>query len=187
MENLVDSDLIRGILEVYAHEAVRVFRLEVQRAGLEATGEMLNSIRFAAIEKGKDFISAKIEYSEVYRLKDMKSLRYTSIPPASVFEAWVRKKKKPIYFTKIPGYKDNSETVRQFKAGLLSSEDRDQMLDRIAAAMTFYYRRRPNVKRGYRGIYNDPLNKYVLPRFWDDLHQNAGMHALVQFRAIFND
>lgn len=173
MENLVDSDVIKTILERYADEAVRVFKREAQRAGLVSSGEMLNSIKESAMQKGQDFISARVEYDEVFRLKDVKLLRYTTVPPVEPIREWVERNLSK--FPRVPGYKDASK---------LSNEKK---IKRISSAIVFKLQREPNVKRGYRGIYNEPFTKEVLPRFFRDLRENAGAHALTTFRAIFND
>lgn len=173
MENLVDSPVIQSILETYAEEAVRVFKRETQRAGLVSSGDMLNSIRESALLKGQDFISARVEYNEVFRLKDIKLLRYTTVPPVEPIREWVERNLSK--FPRVPGYKDSSK---------ISTEKK---IERISAAVVFKMQREPNVKRGYRGIYNEPFTKEVLPRFFRDLRENAGAHAMTTFRAIFND
>ena len=183
MENLLDNPVIQNIIENYQNEAVRVFKREVKASGKVWTGDMLNSIRASAIERASDFISAKIEYSEVLRLKDVKQLNFSTIPPydkktvrgnSSILE-WVRGNFEG--FSYVPGYKGKDP----------SEVDHEIAVKRITGAVVFSLRREPNVKRGYRGIYNEPLTKDVLPRFWRDLRENAGAHALSNFRQIFQD
>ena len=175
MENLVDNPVIQNILENYQNEAVRIFKREVKLAGKVWTGDMLNSIRATAIEKGIDFLTATIEYSEVLRIKDVKQLNFTTVPPRGPIERWVEGNLGSFSF--VPGYAGKSP----------SEVPTDVAVKRITSAMVFALRREPNVKRGYRGIYNEPLTKGVLPRFWRDLRQSAGAHALTNFRQIFQD
>jgi len=175
MENLLDNPVIQNIIENYQNEAVRVFKREVIASGKVWTGDMLNSIRASAIEKASDFISAKIEYSEVLRLKDVKQLSFSTVPPRGPIQSWVESNLGQFAF--VPGYPGKSP----------SEVPSDVAVKRITSAMVFHLRREPNVKRGYRGIYNEPLTKDVLPRFWRDLRENAGAHALTNFRQIFQD
>ena len=183
MENLVDNPIIQNLLENYQNEAVRVFKREVKNSGKVWTGDMLNSIRASAIERGKDFLTASIQYSEVLRLKDIKQLNFTTIPPhdsqkgngKNSIQQWVESNLG--FFSFVPGYKGKHP----------DDIDEDIAIKRITGAVVFSLRREPNVKRGYRGIYNEPLTKDVLPRFWRDLRQSAGAHALTNFRQIFQD
>jgi hypothetical protein len=44
----------------------------------------------------------------------------------------------------------------------------------------------PNVKRGYRGVYNDPLKNDILPKFFFELRRHAGAGAIQDLTMNFS-
>lgn len=173
-ESILDNPVFGEILQRYINEAERVFRREVAAQGLVLTGDMLNSIRSSAVEHGESFIQASVHYNALLRLKDMRQLNYTRMPPFAAMVKFVEAV-GPDQFPHVPGY----PKVRP--ASYITT------VERIAAGVMRYFRREPNVKRGYRGVYNDPLKNTILPEFFDELRRHAGSTALAELRLQFRE
>lgn len=173
-ESLSQNPIIEKILHDYANRCEVVFRREVQANNKVLTGELLASIRTGAVERGAGFIEAHIHYDALLRIRDMKTLNYKTVPPIGAMVQFVEKTgvdKFPI----VHGYPDkrpDSYTATVY---------------RIATSLQYHFKRSPNVKRGYRGLYNDPLRKEILPKFYYELRQDAGAFALSTFRDYFQN
>lgn len=174
MNEFMESDVFRHILDRYIKEAEQVFKREVASSGLVMTGELISSIQAVGTEAGKDFVRGHVYFDMLLRIKDMKALQYLTIPPLSPMRIVAQQivDRNEVY--RVPGYKD----------GKMPSSD-TILVDRLAWALRMHFKRSPNVRRGYRGIYNDPLRYQVLPYFFHDLRQAAGATALSQFRLMF--
>lgn len=173
-DSILDNPVFGEILQRYITEAERVFRREVAAQGLVLTGDMLNSIRASSVERGQGFIQASVHYNALLRLKDMRQLNYTRMPPFAAMVKFVEAV-GPDQFPHVPGYH------KARPASYLIA------VERIAAGVMRYFRREPNVKRGYRGVYNDPLKNTILPEFFDELRRHAGATALAELRLQFRE
>jgi hypothetical protein len=174
-DSILDNPVFGEILQRYITEAERVFRREVAAQGLVLTGEMLNSIRSSAVERGQGFVQAAVHYNALLRLKDMRQLNYTRMPPFAAMVKFVEAV-GPDQFPRVPGYPDGMRPASYTVT-----------VERIAAGIMRYFRREPNVRRGYRGVYNDPLKNTILPEFFEELRQHAGATALTELRLQFRD
>ena len=172
MTSIVESPVFEEILRRYVSMSERVFKDAVESSGKVLTAEMLNSIKAGAIERGKGFISGHVHFDAILRIKDMKTLNYSTVPPFQAMANFVDKV-GPEKFAYVPGYENKPRPSREIQ------------VKRIAGGLQNHFRRVPNVKRGYRGLYNEPLTKQILPLFFNDLRQSAGAGALGEFRAMF--
>jgi hypothetical protein len=174
MDTFEGSPVLQKVLNDFMRGAVISFKLAAQRENKVLTGDMLNSIRAGALEVGKGFVVAHVYYSELLRIKDMKVLNYSRTPPLAAMREYVEKVGISNFGT-VPGYaygvKPSSET---------------EAIERVAWGLKMSRKVYPNVKRGYRGLYNDPLKNEILPRFYDDMNQASGAFALGSFRLMFN-
>lgn len=171
-ESLANNPILEKILQDYADRCEVVFRREVQANNKVLTGELLASIRSGAVTRGAGFIEAHVHYDALLRIRDMKTLNFTTVPPIDAMVRFVEKV-GPDKFPIVHGYPDkrpDSYTATVY---------------RIATSLQYHFKREPNVKRGYRGLYNDPLRKEILPKFYYDLRQDAGAFALSSSRDYF--
>lgn len=76
-ESLIENPVFWEILRRYVQRAEQVISREVSAQGLVLTGEMLNSIKAAAVEKGTGWIQADVYYEALLRIKDLKTLNYS--------------------------------------------------------------------------------------------------------------
>ncbi|GAB3802976.1 hypothetical protein GCM10028819_32160 [Spirosoma humi] len=165
-----NRDAIR-ILDAYIEKAKELFIKRAQDAGLELTGELLNSFKtFAAVE-ANGYIEARLTMSPLARIKDLQSLNYARTPPLSAMirmvEQNLEKHGRGYFYKGVPGY----------PAGVWPASE-TQAIERIAWGYKMALKRHPNVKRGYRGMYSDPLLQDVLPYLFRDLLEAAGHTAL---------
>jgi hypothetical protein len=175
MEDFENSAVLKKVLNDFVNLAERRFREAIVREGKVLSGELLNSIREGAIEEGQGFISAHVNFSEILRIKDMKSLNFTRTPPIQAMREYVEKVGISNFGT-IPGYKFGDRPPTETEA-----------IERVAWGLKMAKKTIPNVKRGYRGIYNDELKNYILPKFYDDMSKSTQAFALTQIRIMFND
>lgn len=175
MADILDNPVFEEILLRYVNLAEQKFKQALDASGLVLTGELQNSIRASALERGTNFIQGHIYYSSLLRLKDMKQLNYTRMPP---FRAMVKfvESVGPERFPFVPGYPSGIRPASYTVA-----------VERIAAGIMRQFKREPNVKRGYRGVYNDPLKNDILPNFFEDLRTHAGQLAMEQLSLNFKD
>ncbi len=175
MEDFENSEVLKKVLNDFINLAEKRFREAIHREGLVLSAEMINSIRAGAVEEGQGFIGCHVYYSEVFRLKDVKQLNYQRTPPLAAMRDYVEKVGIE-NFSFIPGYKNGDRPPTETEA-----------IERVAWGLKTARKNIPNVKRGYRGIYNDELKNYILPKFYDDMSKSTQAFALTQLRIMFND
>lgn len=175
MEDFANSEVLKKVLTDFTELAERRFKEAAMREGKVLTGDMLNSIKAGAIEVGAGFITAHVSYSEIFRLKDVKTLNYTRTPPIQAMREYVESVGINNFGT-IPGYPYGIRPATETEA-----------IERVAWGLKMSRKTTPNVKRGYRGLYNDELKNYILPKFYDDMSKSTQAFALTQIRLMFND
>lgn len=174
METLAqDSELLR-IFDGYIAEAERVFRRRIMDEGVVLTGETLDSFRTEAATAAGGYIEAKLHAAGTFRMKDLRSMDYARMPPQAGLENFVEKVGVD-KFLYVPGYKKGTRPISDTVA-----------CERIAWGIRMMRRKYPNVKRGYRGIYSDPLLTEILPKFYSDLRTAANTTAMRQVKILFN-
>lgn len=173
-DSILENPIFAEILKKYVDEAEKVFRREVNAQGIVLTGAMLNSIKSGAVERGKDYIKASVHYDMLLRLKDLKQLNFERMPPLSPFIKYVERVGVSA-FPYIPGY-PKGLTPRSYTATVI----------RIAEGLRHAIKKEPNVKRGYRGVYNDPLKNDILPKFFFELRRHAGAGAIQELTMNFS-
>jgi len=154
--------------KLYTELAARIekqLKQAVQEANLNDTGDLVNSIRAGSVKIGDKTISTSVVFSALLRLKDMKNLSYSTIPPLAPLIDWVERIGLS-NFVYVPGY---SKGVKK----LTESEQ----IFRIASGIQYHLKASPNVKRGYRGIYNDELFKKIIPEFIEALRASSEVWA----------
>ena len=173
MEAFEDSAVLKKVLQDFVQHTENTLKTAAMREGKVLTGEMLSSIRAGAVEQGKGFITAHVYYSEILRIKDVKSLNYSRTPPLAAMREYVEAVGISNFRT-IPGY----------PYGVMPATE-TEAIERVAWGLKMSRKVYPNVKRGYRGIYNDELKNTILPKFYDDLKTAAGAFTLGEFRLMF--
>jgi len=174
-ESLIDRINIEGLLNKYVQVAERAFRSRVEEANLNLSGELLSSFRTEAAVAAQGFVEARLKMAGYARFKDLRRMDYFRSPPVSVLEYFVEKVGVE-QFAFVPGYGNGTRPATEI-----------QSIERIAWALKMVRHRYPSVKRGYRGIYSDPLLKDVLPNLFFDLKQQAGLTALRQLKLTFTN
>ncbi len=174
-ESILDNPVFEEILQRYVNLAEEKFQQALASSGLVLTGELQDSIRSSALERGAGYIQGHIYFKSLLRIKDMKQLNYTRMPPFLAMVKYVESV-GPDKFAFVPGY----------PAGVRPASYTDTV-ERIASGLMRHYKREPNVKRGYRGVYNDPLKNDILPQFFYDLRTHAGLTAMQTLSLNFKD
>ncbi|GAB2798743.1 hypothetical protein GCM10027275_50450 [Rhabdobacter roseus] len=173
MADFEDSPILHKLLQDFTKRVERGLQDAVRREGVVLTGELLHSIRAGSVTQGKGWISAHIYYSDLLRIKDMKVLNYSTIPPLGPLARWVEQVGTG-RFAYVPGY----------PAGVRPATEIETIY-RIAAGIQHHLRATPNVQRGYRGIYNETLKYNLIPQFYEDMRAAANVWAAQQFRDAF--
>lgn len=155
-ETVLEHPVINLLLDQFVHRLEKAFEKTVEREGLVSTGELLNSIRAEGVKTASNFISAHVSYSDLLRVKDMKKLTYTTIPPLAPLLEWVERVGVD-KFAYVPGFAPGKKSKSEI-----------QNIYRIGHGLRYHLRASPNVERGYRGIYNDPMKNELLPDFYND-------------------
>ncbi|UHG93383.1 hypothetical protein [Spirosoma oryzicola] len=166
------------ILDTYIEKAKELFIRRAQDAGLNLTGELLHSFRTFAAQEAGSYVEARLTMSPLARIKDLQSLNYARTPPLSAMVRMVEnnlaKYGRAHFYKGVPGYP---------KGVWPASET--QAIERIAWGYKMALQRFPNVIRGYRGMYSDPLLKDVLPYLFRDLVEAAGHTAMKGMKLAF--
>ena len=174
MAELAEDATLRQLLDKYIEEAEKAFQRRIVAEGLVLTGELLNSFRRMAAQAGQGYIEARLDAAGYLRIKDLRSMNYARMPPQAALEAFVEKVGVD-KFAYVPGYprgvRPASDTIA---------------VERIAWGIRQNLRKYPNVKRGYRGIYSDPLLNDVLPKFYSDWKTAAFTTALRGVKLLFS-
>ncbi|GAB3790182.1 hypothetical protein GCM10028818_59930 [Spirosoma horti] len=163
------------ILEGYILKAEEAFKARAIAAGLPLTGEMLDSFRRYAAVEGNGYVEARLEMVDYFRLKDLRSMKYTRTPPLAAMEAFVEALGLN-KFAFIPGYPQGIKPATEMAA-----------IERIAWGIKMNKQRHPNVSRGYRGIYSDPLLSDVLPYLFRDLTDQSNITAMRGIKLLFSE
>ncbi|MDR6195923.1 hypothetical protein [Siphonobacter sp. SORGH_AS_0500] len=150
-----------------------VFVRAVESSGLVVSGELRDSIRAQAVEHGKGFIRGSVVFSELMRIKDMKELRYTTVPPLTAMVNFVEKVGIG-KFHFVPGYGHGVRPVSEHAAVM-----------RVARGLQFHFKSYPNVTRRYRGIYNEQLKNEILPTFFSEMQLAASQFVQQQTKELF--
>lgn len=172
MADFEDSPILTKLLEDFVRRVEFALKDAVNREGVVDTGDLVDSIKAGTVNRGKGWISAHVSFSELLRIKDMKVLNYGSVPPIRPISDWVERTGVS-RFAYVPGYK---------KGGPQTEIER---IDRIARGIQYYLRATPNIRRGYRGIYNDQLKLFLIPQFYEDMRAAANLYAAQAFREAF--
>ena len=154
--------------KLYAELAVRIeknFKDAVIREGLTDTNELLDSIKAGTVLVGDKTISTAVVFSALLRIKDMKRLNYSTIPPLAPLIDWVERTGLS-NFAYIPGY----------PSGVRRATESEQIY-RVAKGIQYNLKAKPNITRGYRGIYNDDLYKKIIPEFIETLRASSVLWA----------
>jgi hypothetical protein len=154
--------------KLYAELAVRIeknFKDAVIREGLTDTNELLDSIKAGTVRVGDKTISTAVVFSALLRIKDMKRLNYSTIPPLAPLIDWVERTGLS-NFAYIPGY----------PTGVRRPTESEQIY-RVAKGIQYNLKAKPNITRGYRGIYNDDLYKKIIPEFIETLRASSVLWA----------
>ena len=173
MADFEDSPVLAHLLEDFVKRVERAFKDAVDREGVIQTGDLLDSIRAGSITRGKGWISGLVYYSDLLRIKDMKVLNYSTIPPLQPLMDWVERTGVN-NFAYVPGYQNGKQPPTDI-----------EKIHRIASGIQYYLKATPNVRRGYRGIYNDPMRLLLIPQFYEDMRAAANVWAAQQFREAF--
>lgn len=172
-EWLTSNREVAKILEAYINRAELAFKARIQAAGKVLTGELLRSFRADTATIGEGYIAARLELAATGRLLDLRRMNYSRTPPLLAMENYVEKVGVG-NFAYVSGYPAGRFPATEAKA-----------VERIAWAYKMSLARRPNVVRGYRGIYSDPLLSDVLPYLFRDLAAATNQTASRAFKVAF--
>ncbi|MEZ0484296.1 hypothetical protein [Fibrella aquatica] len=173
-EQFVEAERIARILNAYLQKAEDAFQRRISSQGLVLTGEMLSSFRQYAAERAEGYVEAKLGMVGYVRIKDLKSLNYTRTPPLRAIMDFVEKVGVS-KFAYVPGYPQGVQPGSEAKT-----------IERIAWGIKMNMQRNPNVKRGYRGIYADPLLSEVLPNLFRDLTDDTNRTVMLGVKQLFS-
>lgn len=154
MADINPNPVIEKVWKDLIKMTVSVLRDTVRREGITASGSLLASIEEGAVDASKGWIEGSVYYDALLRIKDMKTLHYTSIPPLAPIMEWVESQginKFPF----VPGYPNGVKKANETST-----------IMRIAEGIRWNLKAYPNVRRNHRGVYNDPLKEIILPEFW---------------------
>lgn len=141
------NEHLRVALEKAVDEAVIDMKRSIQAANLVLTGEMLSSFTVGATKAVNDHISKQIDMVGYVRISDLRSRNYVRTPPIEAMEYFVKSAGVHSFYY-VPGYPD----------GKWPSND-EIAVRRIASAIKKSFKRLPDRKRGYRGIYSKRIGK----------------------------
>ena len=174
--DLVQPERLARILEAYTQKAEDAFKRRIQSQGIVLTGEMLDSFRTYAAERGDGYVQTRLSMVGYTRIKDLRSMNYSRTPPLQVLEDFVEKVGIG-QFAYVPGYP--TKNLRRPASDTAA-------IERIAWAIKINRKRHPNLKRGYRGIYSDPLLTEVLPNLFRDLTDETTRTAMLGVKLLFS-
>lgn len=172
-EWLISNRDAAKVLDQYILQAEKAFISRIQAAGLNLTGELLSSFRHETAIIAEGYVSAKLQMAGYGRIRDLRRMNYSRTPPLIAMESYVEKV-GAANFVKVPGYPAGRFPATEAKA-----------VERISWALKMKFRSMPNVVRGYRGIYSDPLLKDVLPYLFSDLATACNLTASRAFKVAF--
>lgn len=158
---------LKEALDKAVNAAVFEMKRRAKAANLFLTGDMIDSFRAEAAEVTKDYFSKQINMSGYVRMKDLRSMHYVRTPPLDSMEYYVKAIGVHNFYY-VPGYSEGKRPTSDEVA-----------VARISWALKMKYKRLPNRKRGYRGIYSD-----VVRHTLDTLKSNArhvGMKFAIDF------
>lgn len=170
----VQPERVAKLLDAYIQKAEDAFKSRISSQGIVLTGEMLSSFRQYAAERADGYVEARLSMVGYTRIKDLRSMNYSRTPPLRAIEDYVEAVGVD-KFAYVPGY---PKGVRPASATIA--------IERIAWAIKMSRKRQPNVKRGYRGIYSDPLLTEVLPNLFKDLTEDTGRTAMLGVKLLFS-
>lgn len=150
VHTMFSNEHLRIVLEKYVSEAVDEMQRRIRSADLVMTGEMLSSFRVASTETGKDYIAKQISMVDYVRIRDLRSMHYVRTPPLDSMEYFVKSMGVHRFYY-VPGYENGNMPA-----------DEDIAVRRIAWAIKMSIKRKPDVKRGYRGIYSASVRKAMM-------------------------
>lgn len=136
-----------SIIDDLAADGLQVFQRAIEKAGLVLSSELLNEWS-SVVSKSDDLLAVEWQFNMYGRFKDMKSLRYTQMPPIEAFEKFVEKVGVD-KFAWVPGY-DSKQSVPTEIA-----------INRIAWGIAKHRMAVPVVKRSGPGWYNENVMKLV--------------------------
>lgn len=165
MAEFESNPILNKLYEQLAERIEKNFKDNVLREGLVSSTDLVNSIKAGKIQVGSKMISTSVVFSALLRIKDMKSLNYSTIPPLAPLVEWVERKGLS-KFSYVPGY-----------SGKISKASDIDKIYRISAGIQYHLKASPTVRRGYRGIYNDDLYRRIIPEFIETLRASSEMWA----------
>lgn len=160
-----DSEIPAKLLADFADRVVDALKSAVRSEGLVLSGDLERSIRAGAVTRAKGVIEAKVEYMDLLRIKDIKTLQYFTIPPIRPLAEWVERVGVE-RFAYVPGYTDGDRPKTEIET-----------IYRIAKGIQYNLKARPNVQRGNRSIYNATIYRDLIPNFLDDMRAAALAYA----------
>jgi hypothetical protein len=130
-------------MNIITADAVKYLKASVKYTGHVLTQELLDSIEYDVVKESSEIaVKATIQFNDYGRFKDMKVLRYNSLPPIDALREFVAKKGID-KFAYVPGYEFNKAAVPTQKA-----------IDRIASAIVQHFKYVPTFKNTKQLGYN---------------------------------
>lgn len=165
---MFSEKFLKIALEKAVNDAVYEMKRRARAANLMLTGEMIESFRAGATESTNEYFQKQISMSGYVRIMDLRSMHYVRTPPLEAMEYYVKAVGVHRFYY-VPGY----------SKGKWPHSSDDIADRRIAWALKMKYKRLPDRKRGYRGIYSSVLRETL-----NTLKSNArheGMKFAIDF------
>ncbi|MEI7587027.1 hypothetical protein [Runella sp.] len=164
---MFSEENLKKVLEKAVNDASFEMRRRARAANLLLTGEMIDSFKTGSTEVIKGHFEKQISMAGYVRMKDLRSMHYVRTPPLDSMEYYVKAVGVHSFYY-VPGYTEGKRPPSD-----------DAAISRIAWALKMKYKRLPNRKRGYRGIYSE-----VVRHTLNTLKSNArheGMRFAIEF------
>lgn len=141
------DEYLKIALEKAVNDAVFEMKRRARGANLLLTGDMIESFKAGATEMTKDYLRKEISGVGYLRMMDLRSMHYVRTPPLEAMEYYV-KSVGAHRFHYVPGYANGKWP-----------HSSDDIADRrIAWGLKMSFKRLPDRKRGYRGIYSSVIS-----------------------------
>lgn len=130
------------LAEEITRDAVRYFEKAIEKAGIVLTGELKNNIEYQIIQQASKLsVAGVISFKGYGRMKDMRTLTYSMMPPIEAMEYFAEKVNIE-NFAYVPGYKT-------YDSGMWYATDRIAF-KRIAWAVAMSRKKVPVVRHNAR-------------------------------------
>ena len=142
------QEYLKIALEKAVNDAVLEMKRRARAANLLLTGDMIESFKAGATEMTSGYLKKEISSLGYVRMMDLRSMHYVRTPPLEAMEYYVKSVGVHRFYY-VPGY----------AKGKWPHSSDDIADRRIAWGLKMSFKRLPDRKRGYRGIYSSVIRE----------------------------